>query len=414
MPHLSKQLAKIKTSAIRRTAAWLALARDRKDIISFGGGAPSLPPPTKLVDKLREALNDPWRAVSYGGTRGSLDLREAIVRDLDKYGKVKLESSDNVLVTHGGTEGIFAAMGALLDPGDEVILADPTYLGYPEVLKIMGVKEVTLPVFVDDGFQPDIETFKKKISNRTKAFVLLSPDNPTGRVIKHEIAKAIVDLARDYDFWIICDDAYKHTVFEGSHCWVSTLPGAEERTLTICSFSKEASIPGLRLGYSYGPLEAIDGMEKYAQYLSLCPETLAQMGVAAYLNDPDAKDRYLGEKVIPTYKERCDAMWTYLKRYLPKVKITKPQGAFYYFVDFTNYLQELGLNEEEFADELRLKSNVIVIAGDVFGKNGKNHARMTFVSEPNNRIEQGVKRISDYIEQKTGKTVCQPDAESNC
>nr|MDO8100704.1 pyridoxal phosphate-dependent aminotransferase [Candidatus Njordarchaeota archaeon] len=405
MPRLSKQLAKIKTSAIRRTAAWLALAKDRKDIISFGGGAPSLPPPTELVDKLKEALNDPWRAVSYGGTRGSLDLREAIVRDLEKYGKVKLESSDNVLVTHGGTEGIFAAMGALLDPGDEVVLADPTYLGYPEVLKIMNAKEVTLPAYVDEGFQPDIEVLKKKISKRTKALILLSPDNPTGRVVKHEIAKAIVDLACEHDFWIVCDDAYKHTVFEGSHCWVSTLPGAEERTITICSFSKEASIPGLRLGYTYGPIGAIDGMEKYAQYLSLCPETLAQIAVAAYLNDPEAKDRYLTEKIIPTYKERCDAMWMFLKEYLPKVKITKPQGAFYYFVDFGNYLKELGLNEEEFADELRLKKNVIVIAGDVFGKNGRNHERVTFVSEPKYRIEQGIKRISDYIEEKMGKSV---------
>jgi aspartate aminotransferase len=404
MPRLSQQLTKIKTSAIRRTSAWLALAKDRKDIISFGGGAPSLPPPTELVDKLKEALNDPWRAVSYGGTRGSLDLREAVVRDLEKYGNVKLESSDNILVTHGGTEGIFAAMGALVDPGDEVILVDPTYLGYPEVLKIMNAKEVTLPVYVDEGFQPDIEVLKKKISKRTKAFVLLSPDNPTGRVIKKEIAKAIVDLACDHDFWIICDDAYKHTVFEGNHCWVSTLPGAEERTITICSFSKEASIPGLRLGYSYGPIEAIDGMEKYAQYLSLCPETLAQIAVAGYLNDPGAKDRYLTEKIIPTYKERCDAMWMFLEKYLPKVRITKPQGAFYYFVDFGNYLKELRLNEEEFADELRLKKNVIIIAGDVFGKNGKNHERMTFVSEPDSRIEQGIKRISDYIEEKTGKT----------
>jgi aspartate/methionine/tyrosine aminotransferase len=144
-------------------------------------------------------------------------------------------------------------------------------------------------------------------------------------------------------------------------------------------------------------------MEKYAQYLSLCPETLSQIAVAAYLNDPEAKDRYLAEKVIPTYKERCDAMWTFLNKYLPQVKITKPQGAFYYFVDFSNYLKELGLDEEEFADEIRLNSNVVVIAGDVFGKNGRNHARMTFVSEPDSRIEQGIKRISDYIETKTTK-----------
>lgn len=403
MPRMSKQLANIKTSAIRRTSAWLALAKDKKEIISFGGGAPSLPPPPEFVQKMKDALNDPWRAVSYGGTRGSLDLREVIVRDLQKYGKVELEGPDNIIITHGGTEGIFAGLEALLDPGDEVIIFDPTYLGYPEVLKIMGAKAVTLPVYVENGFQPDMEVLKKKVSKRTKALVLLSPDNPTGRVIKPEIAKAIVDLACDHDFWIVCDDAYKHTVFEGTHTWVSTLPGAEERTITICSFSKEASIPGLRLGYSYGPIEAIDGMEKYAQYLSLCPETLAQIAMAGYLDDPNAKDRYLTEQIIPTYKERADSMGNYIEEYLPEAKITRPQGAFYYFANFESYLDEVGLSEEEFADELRLKKNVIVISGIVFGQNGKNHERMTFVSEPDKRIEEGIKRISDYINEKLGK-----------
>ena len=403
MPKMSKQLAILKTSAIRRTAAWLALAKDKKEIISFGGGAPSLPPPAELVQQLREALNDPWKPFAYGGTRGTPDLREAIVKDLYKYGKVRLDGPDNIIITHGGTEGIFAGLGALLDPSDEVILADPTYLGYPEVLKIMNAKTVTLPVHVSEGFQPDIEVLKKKISKRTKAFVLLSPDNPTGRVIKPEVARAIVDLACDHDFWIVCDDAYKHTIFEGSHTWVSTLPGAEERTLTICSFSKEASIPGLRLGYSYGSTEVIDGMEKYAQYLSLCPESLAQIAVAAYLSDPEAKDRYLSEQVIPTYGERCNAMDNFIKEYLPDARTEKPQGAFYYFVDFGSYLRKAGLNEEEFADELRLKKNVIVIPGRVFGENGKNHLRMTFVSETGKRIEEGIRRISDYLNERTGK-----------
>jgi aspartate aminotransferase len=403
MPKMSKQLATLKTSAIRRTAAWLALAKDKREIISFGGGAPSLPPPAELVQKLREALDDPWKPFAYGGTRGTPELREVIVNDLYKYGKVKLDGPDNIIITHGGTEGIFAGLGALLDPGDEVILFDPTYLGYPEVLKIMNAKAVTLPVYVEEGFQPDIEVLKKKISKRTKVLVLLSPDNPTGRVIELEIAKAIVDLACDHDFWVICDDAYKHTVFQGSHTWVSTLPGAEDRTLTICSFSKEASVPGLRLGYSYGATEVIDGMEKYAQYLSLCPESLVQIAMAAYLSDPEAKDKYLTEQVIPTYKQRCDAMRIFLEKYLPETRTTKPQGAFYYFVDFSSYLTKAGLSEEEFADELRLKKSVIVIPGRVFGENGKNHVRMTFVSEADNRIEEGIRRISDYLNEKIGK-----------
>ncbi|MFX1597856.1 MAG: pyridoxal phosphate-dependent aminotransferase [Promethearchaeota archaeon] len=400
MPSLGDQVKEIRTSAIRRTAAWLALAKDKRSIISFGGGAPSLPPPNELAMKLKEALNEPWMAVSYGATRGTLELREAILRDLHKYGNVKLETPDNVIVTNGGTLGIFASFKALLNPGEEVIITDPTYLGYPEVVKLMNARTVTLPVYVSGGFQPNIEALKEKISKRTKIFLLLSPDNPTGRVIKKEIAEAIVDLAVDHDFWIVCDDVYKHIVFEGNHVWVSTLPGAEERTLTICSFSKEASIPGLRLGYSYGPIEVIDAMEKYAQFLAMCPGTLSQIAVASYLNHPEAKDRYLSKRVIPTYRNRLEAMATYLDQYLPESETTKSQGAFYYFVNIGHYLDKIGLTEEEFADELRIKKNVIVIPGNVFGENGKNHIRMTFVSESNHRIEEGIRKISDYISEK--------------
>lgn len=404
MPSLGDQVKEIRTSAIRRTAAWLDLAKNKKPIISFGGGAPSLPPPNELALGLKEALNEPWMAVSYGATRGMLELREAILEDLRKYGKVELESPDNIIVTNGGTLGIYASFKALLNPGEEVIITDPTYLGYPEVVKLMNAKTVTLPVYVSDGFQPDVEALKERINKRTKIFLLLSPDNPTGRVIKKEIAEAIVDLAIDHDFWIVCDDVYKHIVFEGNHVWVSTLPGAEDRTLTICSFSKEASIPGLRVGYSYGPIEVIDAMEKYAQFLALCPGTLSQIAITNYLRHPDAKDRYLFKRVIPTYRNRLEAMATYLEQYLPESETTKSQGAFYFFVNVEDYLRNIGLTEEEFADELRMKKEVIVIPGNVFGENGKNHIRMTFVSETNHRIEEGIKRISDYLNEKLKAT----------
>jgi len=397
MPEISSRVSLIKASPIRRIAALLDEARRRGDIISFGGGAPSLPPPRELVDHLTIILREmTTKVVGYCGTRGLPELRQLISEDLKKYWNVEYDPEKEIIITDGGTEGIFLALSSILERGDEVLLIDPTYLGYSEAVKMLGGKIRTIPVTVENGYQPSLEHLKEAISPLTKAFILLSPDNPTGRVIDENFVKGLVDLAVDYDFWIIYDVAYKHITFDKPNPWIDKYSGARERTITINTFSKEASLPGFRLGYSTGPPEIIEAMEKVKQYVSLAPNTVGQYTIMRFYED-GIKDRYLKEVVIPTYRRRRDLMYKLIKEYLPEAKTVLPEGAFYFFVDMRHYLEAMGRDDEEFANRLLYRKNVVVVPGSHFGSRGKGHVRMTFVSEPESKIEEGIKRIGAFV-----------------
>jgi len=315
MAKLSSRIEKIHTSPIRRVAALLDEARERSDIISFGGGAPSLPPPSKFLDEFNRLLNEnPLKSCGYTGTKGIPQLREAVAQDVKKYGKVDFDPSSEIIVTTGATECIYSSLMSLIDPGDEVIVTDPTYLGYREAIELAQGRPKQIPVHVENGYQPDGEELRKAVSKKTKAMIALSPDNPTGRILNESFLKTLVDLAEDYDFWIISDDVYKHIIYEGEHVWISRLPGARERTITVCSFSKEAGIPGLRLGYTLAPERVIDSIEKMQQYSTLAPESIAQFPLVKFLNE-NMKEQYIKE-TMTTYSKRRDFMGKAIQQYL--------------------------------------------------------------------------------------------------
>ncbi|MCD6562397.1 MAG: pyridoxal phosphate-dependent aminotransferase [Thermoproteales archaeon] len=397
MPSTASRLNYIKTSPIRRIASLLDEVRRRSDIISFGGGAPSLPPPKEIIDYLVDKLrNDTQKTVGYCGTRGLPELRELISNDLKENYGIEYDPSSEIIITDGGTEGIFLALSSIIEKGDEVIIMDPTYLGYSEAIKLLEGRVRKIPVKVEDGYQPNLEDLKHIISPVTKAFILLSPDNPTGRIIKEEFVKGLVDLAVDNDFWIIYDAAYKYITYDAVNPWVDKYSGARERTITINTFSKEASLPGFRLGYSTGPKEIIDAMEKIKQYVSLAPDTVGQYALLKFYQD-GIKEKYLKDIVIPTYKKRRDLMYSLIKEHLPDAKTVKPEGAFYFFVDISHYLELMNRDDEEFANRLLYRKNVIVIPGSHFGDTGRNHIRMTFVSESEERIIEGLRRIGAFV-----------------
>lgn len=397
MPELSYRLSIIRTSPIRRIAALLDQARQSKDIISFGGGAPSLPPPTELIEEMQRLLKEkPNRALGYCGTRGLPELRSLIAEDLEKHFGVKYDWEREIIITDGGTEGIFLALMSILNRGDGVIILDPTYVGYSEAIKLMECHVVRIPVFVERGYQPDPELLKNYITSKTKAFILLSPDNPTGRIISEEFVKALIDLANDYDFWIMYDAVYKYIVYEGKNPWIDSYPNARDKTITINSFSKEASIPGLRLGYTTGPPEVIDNMEKAKQYVSLAPDTFGQYALLKFYQN-NVKDNYLKNIVIPTYKRRRDLMASLMKEHLPEAKTIFPPGSFYFFVDMRYYLERMARSDEEFCNRLLFRKNVVAIPGSFFGEQGRGHIRLTFVSEPENRIREGIKRMGAFV-----------------
>ena len=396
MAKLAQRIERIHTSPIRRVAGLLDEARERSDIISFGGGAPSLPPPKAFIKEFNRLMTEEaLRSCGYTGTRGIPELRRAVAADAKKYGKVDFDPATEIILTTGATESIFSSLMCLIDSGDEVIITDPTYLGYHEMIELAQGRPKSLPVRVEEGYQPESERLKEVISNRTKAIILLSPDNPTGRIINESFVKTLVDLAQEHDLWIISDDIYKHIIYEGEHVWVSRYPGAKERTITVCSFSKEAGIPGLRLGYTLAPRQVIESIEKMQQYSTLAPETVGQFALVRFLNQ-NMKEQYVKDSVT-AYVRKRDFMARMIQKHLPLARTIKPAGAYYYFVDMRQYLAKIQKTEEEFAKQLLDKTSVAVIPGRFFGENGKGHVRMTFVTEPEERIQLGFEKIAQFL-----------------
>jgi aspartate aminotransferase len=396
---LSDRVAGLHVSPIRRVAALLAEANSRKELISFGGGAPSLPPPKEVSDEIIKMVSeDSQSATVYSGTKGYLDLRRLVSDDWAKRQGEVYAPETEITLTDGATEAIYAAFQSLLNKNDEVVLTDPSYLGYLEAAQLAGGRVRRLPVSVEAKYQPDLEMTKSLISRRTKAVLLLSPDNPTGRIVESSFVKGLLDLAVDNDFWILYDATYRDIVY-GERGQVqprlTSFPGAHERVIAIGSFSKEASVPGLRLGYALGPQDAIDAMEKVKQYTSLAPNTLSQRAMLRFLTG-DIKEKYLREIVIPTYVSRRDFMTQAIAKYLPDASTVTPDGAFYFFVDMRKYLATMQITDEQFCNHLTKQKGVITIPGSFFGEKGVGHIRLTFVSEPEERIDVGMRRMGEY------------------
>jgi len=398
MPTLSDRVTALHVSPIRRVAALLEEATARREMISFGGGAPSLPPPREVADEIEKGLlENAQTSFSYTGTRGFLRLRKLIAEDWKAHQGAAYEPEKEVILADGATEAIFCAYLSILNKNDEVIVTDPTYLGYLESAQLAGARLVKLPVKVEEGYQPSLEVLKSLITRRTKAVVLLSPDNPTGRVVRRDFVKGLLDLASDHEFWVVNDATYRDIFYgDGEQTSISSLPGAHENVISVGSFSKEASVPGLRLGYALGPKDVIDGMEKVKQYTSLAPNTVSQYAMIRFMTG-DLKERYLRDTVIPTYVKRRNFMEKCISEQLPEAKTAKPDGAFYFFVDMRRYLAAMNRDEEEFCNRLLYRKGVVAIPGSFFGQKGAGHIRMTFVSEPEERINLGVKRIAEYV-----------------
>ena len=398
MVTLSDRVAALHISPIRRVAGLLAEANKRKEIISFGGGAPSLPPPEEVSAEIVKRMSEnPQGSCVYTGTRGFLDLRKQVAEDWASHENAVYEPEKEVIMTDGASEGIFCAYMTIFNKNDEVIVTDPTYLGYLEAAQLAGARLRKLPVSVEEGYQPNLELLKSLVTRRTKAVILLSPDNPTGRIVRSDFVKGLMDLAVDYEFWVINDATYRDIVYgENVQPKITSLSGAHERVVSVGSFSKEASIPGLRLGYALGPPDVIDGMEKVKQYTSLAPNTVSQYAIMRFLSG-DVKKRYLRDLVIPTYIRRRDCMEKCIKEHLPDAKTVRPDGAFYFLADMRRYLAAMDRDEQDFCNRLLYRKSVVVIPGSFFGEKGAGHVRMTFVSEPEERIEVGVKRMAEYV-----------------
>ncbi len=394
MPGFNPRVSRIRESPTRRIDEIREeLSRIGRDIILLSTGQPSIPPPRYAREKLaRDLFEESMDLYSYTPTRGISTVREAVVADLEEDG-LELGEGDLAL-TAGGQSALFAALSALFQEGDEVIVFDPMYFGYWPLLDYLGLRARVIPEDIEAGFQPDLSVVNEALKpGFTKGIILVTPDNPTGRVVEESVARGLAEIAVDNDLWLIVDEAYRTLVYEGRHSYIYNY--APDNVVALGAFSKDPGIPGWRLGYAYGPREAVRRISLVVQETVYCPPSVAQRLVKYYLES--GEKRAHREAVRRVYKTRRDAAIQAVERYIPGARYARPQGGMFLFVDLSPAYPNL--DSEELARRLLREKSVAVVPGVYFSRRYTSSLRVSFVSEAVERIAEGIRRIGELLDE---------------
>jgi len=364
----------VEESGIRKM---LGLARP--GAINLSIGEPNFEPPGNVRAALKRAVDE--NRNTYGPSGGVPELRDAIAEKLRPlWTGVKRE---NVIVTVGATEALFAAAHILYDPGDEVLVPDPGFVLYAAHAKIHRAKPITYSLKKENGFAPDLEELKSRITPKTKAIVINSPSNPTGMALKKAEIKAMAEIARDHDIVIISDEVYDEMLFEKKH---ESFLGVGEKVVYVNSFSKTYSTTGWRLGYVAAEDEVAKHLEKMTYHVVACPPTITQYSAIEALK-PETNE-YV-KKMVREFKERRDIMVKGLNA-IPGFDCSSPDGTIYVFPSFKHKLssQEMGMKV--------LDGGVVTVPGINFGANGEKHLRICLGARRAD-LEEAVKRIAATV-----------------
>jgi aspartate/methionine/tyrosine aminotransferase len=367
MPKLSKRILGIEPSGIRKI--FELATSGGKEFIDLSIGQPDFPAPVCLVDAGVEALRSGMSR--YAPTKGLPELRKLIAEKLKTKNGISARE-DEIIVTAGTSAGIFLAMSALLDPGDEIIIPDPYFVLYLETAKFLGARAVFLDTYPD--FKIDPEKLKGLISPRTKLIVLNSPNNPTGAVYSREELEKIAKVLEGSDIVVISDEIYEDFDYDGKFASFGSI---YPNTITLNGFSKNYAVPGWRIGYAHANEEIIDAMARLKMYTFISAPTPAQAAIvwAGVIDN---------SREIEAYQKKRDLALEMLDG---RFEIVRPGGAFYFFIKNPD-------GRPQFCDEL-MQAGVLVIPGDVFSQRA-GYFRLSF-AVPEEVLRQGLEKIIDLI-----------------
>lgn len=384
---LSDKIVTIPPSGIRK---FFDIVSEMKDAISLGVGEPDFETPWHIREEGIYSLEK--GRTFYTSNAGLKELKEEICRYLERRCSVTYNPDKEVMVTIGGSEAIDAAMRAMLNPGDEVLIPQPSYVSYmPCVTLADGI-----PVFIEleekDQFRLTPQKLLEKITDKTKILVLPFPNNPTGAIMEREDLEKIAEIVIEKDLFVVSDEIYSELTFNGkSHVTIAALPGMKERTVLINGFSKSYAMTGWRLGYAAAPAMILEQMLKIHQYAIMCAPTTSQYAAVSALRNGDGDV----EMMRDAYNQR--------RRYLLHafeemgIECFEPMGAFYTFPNISRF----GMSSEEFATELLKEEKVAVVPGTAFGASGEGFVRISYayslknLKEALSRIERFVKRLEE-------------------
>jgi len=379
---LNSNLEKIKPSGIRK---FFDLLDHMEDVITLGVGQPDFPTPRHIINAGITSLN---RGITnYTSNAGLFELRVEISKYLERRFALEYDPASEIMVTVGGSEAIDLMLRALIEPGDEVIIPEPTFVCYGPLTQLCGGVAVPLVTRAEENFKLTPEALRAHLTPKTKVLVLPYPTNPTGGIMTKEDLEAIAEVLRERDDVIVLsDEVYAELTFGRKHVSIASIPGMWERTIVISSMSKAHAMTGWRLGYACGPRELISVMTKIHQYGIMSAPTTAQYAAIEAFASGDAHIEYMRD----SYDRRRTLMVEGLRRI--GLDCYEPEGAFYLFPS----IRSTGLNSETFCERLLVEGKVAVIAGNAFGDCGEGYVRICYAYAEQN-LKEALNRMERFL-----------------
>lgn len=383
---ISKRAKTIPPSGIRK---FFDLALTMEEVISLGVGEPDFCTPWNICEASIYSIEQGGTA--YTSNRGLQPLREAISYSLGKNYGLSYDPDREMIITTGVSEGLDIAVRAVVDPGDEVLVAEPCYVSYSPCVTLAGGIPVPVPCSEKDHFRLNPDMLMEKITARSKALIINFPNNPTGAVMRQEHLKAIADIVTDHDLLLISDEVYSELTYENRHTAAATIGDLNERTITLNGFSKAYAMTGWRIGYLCAPEDICNAALKIHQYVMLCAPVMGQVAALEGIRKgEDEKDRMVRE-----YRVRRNVFVDSLNRI--GLSCHLPEGAFYAFPS----VEKTGMNDVEFAETLLKEEHVAVVPGSVFGEGGINHVRCAYAVS-RKELKEAIVRMERFISSHRG------------
>ncbi|WP_432432724.1 aminotransferase class I/II-fold pyridoxal phosphate-dependent enzyme [Cohnella rhizoplanae] len=383
--YLSAGARAIPPSGIRRFFDLVSASKD-SSIISLGVGEPDFVTPWHIRDAAVYSLEK--GKTQYTSNAGMLELREAIAEYLSKQFQVNYEPENEVLVTVGGSEAIDLAIRALVEPGDEVLIPEPSYVPYSPITALGGGVPVGIETFAKDGFRLTEESLRAMITPRSKLLILSYPSNPTGAIMSYEDLLPIAKVVEEHDLIVVSDEIYAELTYGSKHVSFATLPGMKDRTILVSGFSKAFAMTGWRMGYACGHPDLIGAMLKIHQYTVMCAPIMGQVAALEALNN-GMEEMY---RMVESYNQRRRLVVQGFRDI--GLQCHEPQGAFYVFPS----IESTGLSSEEFSMRLVQEAKVAAVPGHVFGKGGEGFLRCSYASSVA-QLSEALDRIDQFVRQ---------------
>ncbi len=379
---LSKTVVNIKPSGIRK---FFDIVSEMDDVISLGVGEPDFDTPWHVRKEGMDSLEK--GRTFYTSNSGLLELRQEICNYLKRKQNLQYNPRKQVIITVGGSEAIDIGIRAMCDPGDEVLIPQPSYVSYEPCAVLAGAKPVVINLKAENEFRLTARELEEHITDKTKLLILPFPNNPTGAIMEREDLEAIAEVIIKHDLFVMSDEIYAELTYKGKHVSIAEIPGMYERTILINGFSKAYAMTGWRLGYACGPEEIIEQMTKIHQFAIMCAPTTSQYAAIKALHDGDDD---IAEMRAAYNQRRRFLMHAFKEMGL---ECFEPYGAFYVFP----CIKEFGITSDEFAVRFLEAEKVAVVPGTAFGDSGEGFLRISYAYSLDN-LKEAMSRMKRFVE----------------